>query len=188
MTKHGGTIWPPLESAYTDELGPIDPEVYQAAGAIWTRWGGRFALRTLKDEPAGLQLMLKAVANVSRRAAQGAPLITNLNSYLSLTYKRLVLAKLEEDSGHRQRERAVADELPLTDSIVADVERKILVQQIIRRMDRWMREVFELLTLGYTFEEIGQSLGMASNVVRSKYQKNLMRLKKQLEGETEEGR
>jgi ATP/maltotriose-dependent transcriptional regulator MalT len=175
-------MWPPLESSYIDEFGPMDPEVYRVAGEIWTSWGETFALRTLRDEHAGMPLMLKSVAEVSRVRAGKINHIGNLKGYLSITYKHLVLERLEKENGHRRRDRQMLD-LSLPASSEADLDRKILIQQLIRRMDPWTRRVFELLVLGYSNEEIGHALGMQANVVRSKYHKSIMRLKKQIEDE-----
>jgi hypothetical protein len=36
-------------------------------------------------------------------------------------------------------------------------------------MDSWTREVFETLTLGYSFEEIGRALGNNPHVVRNRF-------------------
>lgn len=177
-------IWPPLESSYTDEFGPMDPEIYKAAGEIWTGWGEKFALKTLRDEHAGMPLMLKSVAEVSRVRAAKIDHIGNLKAYLSITYKRLVLERLEKENGHRRRDRQMLD-LSSPASSEADLDRKILVQQLIRRMDPWTRRVFELLALGYSNEEIGFSLGMQANAVRSRYHKSIVRLKKQIEAESD---
>ncbi|HEX8774555.1 MAG TPA: sigma-70 family RNA polymerase sigma factor [Pyrinomonadaceae bacterium] len=177
-------IWPPLQSSYTDEFGPMAPEVYRVAGEIWAGWGEAFALRTLRDEHAGMPLMLKSVAEVSRVRAANIDHIGNLKGYLSTTYKRLVLERLEKENGHRHRDRQLLD-LSSPTSDEADLDRKILIQQLIRRFDPWTRRVFELLALGYTYEEIAPSIGMQANAVRSRYHKSIVKLKKQLDGESD---
>lgn len=175
-------IWPPLESSYTDEFGPMDPEIYKVAGEIWASWGETLALKTLRDEHAGMPLMLKSVAEVSRVRAAKIDHIGNLKAYLSITYKRLVLERLEKENRHRRCDRQMLDITSLGSGEAA-LDRKILIQQLIQRMDQWTRQVFELLVLGYSNEEIGHALGMQANVVRSKYHKSIMRLKKQIEDE-----
>jgi hypothetical protein len=177
-------MWPPLESAYTDEFGPMEPEVYKAAGEIWTGWGETFAIKTLRDAHAGMPLMLKSVAEVSRVRAAKTDHIGNLKGYLSITYKRLVLEHLEKENGHRRRDRQMLD-LSSPASGEADLGRKILIQQLIQRMDPWTRRVFEWLALGYSNEEIGSFLGMQANAVRSRYHKSIVRLKKHLEAESD---
>jgi DNA-binding CsgD family transcriptional regulator len=175
--------WPALEGAYMDEFGSIDPEVYQAAGEIWTGWGERFASKTIHDEHAGLRLLLKSAADVSRVRAMQGEQIVNLKAYLSIAYKRLALERREKDNRHRERDRQILDLSSNTSSEI-EINQKLLLQQLIQRMDAWTRRVFELLALGHSQEEIGSFLGMQANVVRSKYHKSLMKLKKQMEDET----
>jgi len=80
--------WPALDSGYEDEFGPIDLEVYQAAGEIWPNAAvfGEFALQ---DRDEAFSLMLKAVASVSSMIASGTH-IEHLKRYLNTTYKNLV--------------------------------------------------------------------------------------------------
>lgn len=171
--------WPPIEDGYEDEFGRVDPDVYEAAGELWRRRGESFAVSTLRDESAGQRLMLKAAALVTRRRAAPGAEVENLRAYLYQTYKHLVLAELEKESGHRRRESEAfgdgAAPTPEADPPV-DIERHILVQQLMRRMDGWTREVFELLTLGYSFEMIARLKNKKSNVIRSKFNKQLKRL------------
>lgn len=181
MDKHSVTIWPALETAYTDEFGGIDPKVYAAAGRLWGQ-GERFALSVLGDASNGLRLMLKAAAIVTRRRALADVYITNLPAYLFQTYKHLVLAELEKANGHRQRETDKQTEIAaLSVSLAEDLDRKILIQQIMQRMDSWMREVFELLMLGHSFEEIGKLRGQNAHALRTRFHKHLNRLTKQIQ-------
>jgi hypothetical protein len=181
MSKLTGTDWPELSTAYTDEFGRIEPDVYEAAGALWKTRAERFALSTLADAPTGLRLMLKAVAVVSRKYAEPGNLIANLSAYLYQTYKHLVLAELKKENGHRQRATERETELEsLSVSLAEDVVRKILVEQIMRQMDDWMREVFELLVLGHTFEEIGRLRDQNGHALGNKFNKHLKRLMKQI--------
>jgi DNA-directed RNA polymerase specialized sigma24 family protein len=179
------TNWPPLETGYTDEFGPIDAEAYQVAGHLW-RQAESFARSKLGDEANGLRLLLKAAAQVSRLRAQQPDQITNLTAYLQQTYKRLVLAELEKENGHRQREEELARELSsLLCSPSEELDRKILIQQLVRRMDEWTRQVFEWLALGHSFEEIGRALGRSPHATRNKYHERLKRLMQQIAAETE---
>lgn len=176
------TIWPLLESAYTDEFGHIEPDIYAVAGALWKASAERFALSTLADAPTGLRLMLKAAAIVSRKHAEPGNLIANLSAYLYQTYRHLVLAELEKENGHRRREKERQGEIEsISVSLVEDVDRKILVQQIMQQMDDWMREVFELLMLGHSFEEIGKLREQNAHALRTKFNKHLKRLMKQIQ-------
>jgi hypothetical protein len=163
MSKLTGTVWPPLATAYTDEFGHIEPDVYKAAGALWSVRAEQFARSTLGDAPTGLRLMLKAAALVSRKYLEPGMHIENLSAYLFHAYKRLVLAELEKENGRRKRNADIYEELVSRPDEADDVNRKILIEQIMRRMDPWTRGVFELLILGYSFEEIGEARGKSGS-------------------------
>jgi hypothetical protein len=94
---------------------------------------------------------------------------------------------MEKQNGHRQRDldshRAALSETKLN-AEAEDLERKILLQQIVGRMDSWMRETFELLTIGYSFEEIGRLRGENGHALRTRFNKRLKRLVKQLNADT----
>lgn len=181
MSKPTHTALPPLEAAYTDEFGRIEPDVYSAASAIWQRCE-QYALATLGDAPAGLRLLLKSAAIATRRHALPDAYIANLPAYLFQTYKHLVLAELEKENGHRQRETERHTEIEaLSVSLAEDVDRKILIQQIMQRMDDWMRGVFELRMLGHSFEEIGKLRGQNAHALRTKFNKHFKRLTKQIQ-------
>jgi hypothetical protein len=174
MVNSTQTTWPPLDAAYNDEFGLIEPEVYAAAGQLWLK-GEKYALSTIGDGAAGLRLMVKAVALVSRKRATPGHAIENLSAYLFQTYKRLLLAEMEKQNGHRQRDLesyAALSESRLN-ADAEELERKILLQQIVVRMDGWMREIFELLTLGYSFEEIGRLRDENGHALSTKFNKNL---------------
>jgi hypothetical protein len=185
MSKLTGTVWPPLETTYTDEFGHVELEVYKTAGALWDAYGEQYELSKLADAPTGLRLMLKAAASVSQKYLDPGVQIESLPNYLFKAYKRLVLAELEKRNGRRDRDaerHAEASSLP--DTTAADIDRKILIQQIINRMDAWTREIFELLTLRYNFEEVGKMRGESGHRIRTKFAKKLKSLKKHLEAES----
>jgi DNA-directed RNA polymerase specialized sigma24 family protein len=186
MKNHSNLKWPPIASAYTDEYGQIEHEVYIAAGMIW-RDAENYALRVLKDTDAGARLMFKAAATVSVKLAQPQNSIQDLTKYLFQTYKRLVLDELKKQRGHARIETESKSELvSLTVSLSEDIDRKILIEQIIQRMDPWMRNVFELRSLDHSFDEIAAHLGEKANVIRSRFSKNLANLVKMVQKETQE--
>lgn len=174
-----GTTWPPLEEAYTDEFGLIQHEVYRAAGELWPQ-AERLARAQLGDEAAGLQLMLKAAAIISRKRVEQPDLIHDLKNYLFQTFKRLVLAELKKETGHRQRELEHATDIT-PDDPTEKIEREILIQQICQRMDKWTRTVFELLNLGYDYNDIARMLGMRAKSIRNRYNKQYKKIKQQLD-------
>lgn len=167
MAESTQTQWPQIESAYTDEFGQIDPEVYRAAAAVWGQ-AEPFALHTLGDTPAGLRLMLKAAASVSRVRAEAAGTIRDLPSYLFKTYTRLVLAERQKESDRRQIAETEARLSDVKDE-AAEIERKVLLHEIMRMMDGWTRQVFEWRCLGHGFAEIARWLGTSENAARNKF-------------------
>ncbi|HEX7317470.1 MAG TPA: hypothetical protein VF297_26455 [Pyrinomonadaceae bacterium] len=185
MKKSDLTDWPPLQAAYTDEFGRIEPEVYQAAKAVWEGGGQQLARSKLGDAHAGLRLMLKAAANVTRVYLNPNARIENLPSYLYTAYKRLLLAELEKLNGHRQRDAQLHVALTSEpDTTAADLDKKIELQGLYRRMDQWTRKIFVLRVYGYTFDEIGKFCGASGDGIRTRFAKKVHLLLKELEAET----
>lgn len=172
--------WPPLDARYIDEFGPVDLEVYGAAGQLWPK-AERFARRKIGDGAAGMRLMFKAAAIVSRRRSEMAGNITHLSAYLYKTYTRLILAELKGINGRRALESAHEAELsPVSDS-TEEIERKILIEELCRRMDSWTRKVFELRTLGFGFDMMERELGMKANAIRARFSKQIARIRSEIE-------
>lgn len=170
---------PDLNESYHDEFGPIDPEVYNAAHSIWPN-AERLAAEIIYDVHLGMQLMMRAIARVSSARAAGTEII-NLKFYLLRSYKNLLLAELEKENGRHRilAEHHNSQSISATES-EESLNRKILINELRLEMDDWMREVFDLLVLGYAFEELVPEFGSASNVIRSKFSKRLVRLSKKL--------
>jgi DNA-directed RNA polymerase specialized sigma24 family protein len=175
--------WPVIEGAYTDMFGQIEVEVFRAAGELWPQ-AERYSRQALRDGQSGQMLLLQAAAIVSRIYVERVGQISDLKAYLYQTFKRLVLARLELERGHRRLESEMlhrtADE---PDPSTTNLEQKILLQQIVKRMDNWMREIFELLILGHTFEEIARNSNQDAHRLRSKYNKLQKKLIKQIQAE-----
>lgn len=166
---------PPIEAAYVDEHGLVDPDVYHLAQQLWPQ-ARRLAAELLNDDHFGMELMLKAVARVS--AVKGAGVeIVNPKYYLLRAYKNLLLAELEKEKG-RDRLLAANSDATVQDLYIDEerINRRILISEIKAQMDDWTLHVFEYLALGYSFEELVPTFGSASNVIRSKYHKKMNRL------------
>src|SRR5215213_9145593 len=156
-------LWPSVDACYVDEFGPIDTDVHKAAGEIW-RWAAAFAVATLGDEASGQLALTKVCAKITEKRAAGAIQIVKLSAYLQTAFKHEVLAQLKQKrSGNVDLS---AQSIPDYD---LDVDQKILVEQLLDRMDPEGRRITELLILGYTFEEIASKGGKRSNVIRSRH-------------------
>lgn len=183
MTGPHRHAWPPFSESYTDEFGQVDREVYEAAGRSWPK-ATSLADSALRDVARGLELMLKAAAIVTRVWRESPDRIDNLRAYVFVTYKHLVLAELEKENGHRLKDKEYHDLLPDHARSGVDVEQKILIQQLESRMDDWGRKVFQLLTLGHTYEEIGPMVGMNGHAVGKRFREQVRRLRAEIEAES----
>ena len=194
MTSSDRTSWPPPEevfppdgraATYVDEFGEIDADVYQTAGKLWEGKGGEFARATLRDVPAGLRLMVRAAADVTRRRRDPGAEIKNLPGYLWTSYRHHVLKELEKENEHRRRDFMDVMESSGRDHTAEDLDRKILVQEVERRMNAFTREVYQYLLLGYEFAEIGEKLNKSPRPLKRRFDRQLMSLMKQIEAEHE---
>jgi len=166
--------WPSLDGPYVDEFGSIDKDIHEAAGEIW-HWAAAYAIPTLGDEASGQLALKKVCAKITERRAAGAIQIVNLRAYIQTAFKHEVLAQLKR---HRSTNVELsADPKP---DCGLPIDQKILVEQILARMDHEDRRITELLILGYSFEEIARKDGRRSNVLRSRHSKLLKRIKKEL--------
>ncbi|MBK8813709.1 MAG: hypothetical protein IPN69_23670 [Acidobacteria bacterium] len=166
--------FPPIESAYDEEFGQVDPEVYQIAETLWIN-AEYLAVKLLNDSPKGLRLMLRAVVQVSRVRKTNPFAIKNLKSYLYRSYKHQLLAELERERCRRDLLDAWSKaSTPNADvDEVSRINRQILINELRLKMDDWMRDVFDLLQLGYRYDELVPKYGSAANVIRSKFSKRL---------------
>lgn len=170
----------PALPTFTDEFGTIDGEVYAAALTLWPRLAG---LAASTDPAATHRLLMKACAQVTRKRAGAPEAIVNLPAYLYRTWQRLVLDELEKENGHRRLEAQLAADVAATHApaqSTAELEQRILLQQIIKHMDAWTRRVFEYLTLGFSYDEIAAELGGNGHAIRVKYDRQLKALAQRL--------
>jgi predicted regulator of amino acid metabolism with ACT domain len=91
----------------------------------------------------------------------------------------VILAELEKDNNRRRFESEAHLDLEWQ-AQATNVERRVLLNQIVRAMDDWTRNVFEWLTLDYSFKEIAQHLGMNHKVLRNKYDRHIRALIRQI--------
>ena len=181
-SNRAATSWPSIDEAYVDELGPIDPEVYEIAGKLWPSVLP-FVRRTTDDIDAALTLMLKAVAITSRRRREAPDRITELKSYLEVVFRRLLIKEVNKTSKDETLDQKIEDVLSDSAQSQHAIERDIFIQEIMARADAWTREILEWRVLGYSFEELALKYGMKANHLRSKWSKSMRSLRKRLEDE-----
>lgn len=167
-------LWPSLDASYVDQFGRIDQDVHHAGGEIWP-WAAKFALSTLRDEAEGQDILLKVCARITQKRTGGDIQVEKLTPYLRTSFKREVLARLKA-----QRLSSLETDFELVADSDSDLDRNILLEQIIARMDPANRRITELLILGYSFEDIARQDGTQSNVLRSRHSKQLAKIKREL--------
>jgi DNA-directed RNA polymerase specialized sigma24 family protein len=177
LLPHPASDWGTLETSYTDEFGPIAPDVYASAGRLW-RQAQAFTSRTLASDGGperASTLLLKAAAQVTSSRDEKTHQIHQLDGYLFKTFKRVVLAELAKDENRRRYETEawLGSELG---GMIENVERRILLEELVAAMDGWTREVFQLLTLGYSLKEIGRHVRMSERAVSNKYHRRIKSL------------
>jgi hypothetical protein len=148
--------WPSIDKDYTDDLGVIRPEVYRAADELWPQ-AESFVNSKLRNFPAGLRLMLRASAAVSRKLQEQPDLIRDLKGYLWTTFKRLISDEVEKENRYQPLEleqQSTTDERAPSETL----DDQILIEEVMAHMDSWTRTVFELRVLGFEFEEIARLL------------------------------
>lgn len=183
---HPTPDWGTLEIGYTDEFGHIAPDIYKAAGRIWRR-AQDYASRVLHDDARARTLLLKAASQVTRARDEREHQVNELDGYLLQTFKRLVLAELEKDNNRRRFESDAGFQAEWH-AQASNVERRILLDEIVGLMDEWTRSVFEWLTLDYSFDEIARHLGMSPKVLRNKYNRHVSALIKRVCAGSDGGR
>jgi len=181
------TNQPEIATAYMDEWGVVAPEVHQAAMALREQ-AETYARATLHNEDAGYTLLVKAAAIVTRTLKDHPGHITNLSGYLFQTYKRQVLAELEKEKSHERILAEHASEIAPgghdgSTEPSTKWDQSILIQELRERMNQRTRLVFDLQTMGHTFEEIGLMLGKSTRAVRNNYYDQVARLKEEIRDE-----
>lgn len=161
--------------------------MYAAAGRVW-RQSRVYAARVLADEDdaQARSLLLRAAALTTRAREERSRLIKDLDGYLFQTFKRLALAEAEKEGNRRRLESEAHFEAELR-AQATNVERRILLGEIVGAMDEWTRGVFEWLTLDYSFDDIARHLGMNVKVLRNRYNRHLASLMRQMGGRPDGG-
>lgn len=187
MAEHPDSSWPSIDEAYADVYGRIEPEVYEAAKALWPK-AEALALGVLRDVAIGRELMMKAVANVSHVHTTRPAQIKEMKAYVFQSYKYLVLAELKKIRLHTNLEHeAYAMEPEPFDATGDKLDQKILIEQLMRSTDDWTRDIFQQLLLGYSFEEIGRKRGVNGRSIGNKFNKRIKILIKRITTENSLG-
>ena len=158
--------------------------MYNAAGEIWQR-GRAFAHARGLDDAITHTAMIRAVAKVSSRLKRPAPNLQTpgaLKRYLFTSFRRCLLDEIKNKKSSTVARledlEAVADQSS-SESLADQIEKKILLEEIVSHMDDKTRFIYERLILGYSFEEIAETMGTQSNILRSRFSKSVKRIASQ---------
>lgn len=164
-----------------DLLGrEIDPAVLSVAQQIAPR-AVPHGERLLRDPALALSLFEQAAATVSKilkeKAASGKPGIRDMRRYLFRTYLRRISverkASLALDDATEEEWQKHARQ---TDD--SDVERQILVKELLETCDTLTREILYRRLEGFSWREIEKSCGVPVNAANLRFSKALRRLRK----------
>ena len=170
--------WPPLTSGYQDVFGEIDLDVYNAAGEIWQQ-GRAFARANGIDDAVTHTAMIRAVAKVSRRLERPAPNLKTpgaRKAYLFTAFRRCLFDETQKKENINTSTPEDVEGLADDEGLADQIERKILLEEIVRHMDVDTRYVYERLILGYSFEEVAETMGIQANRLRSAYSKRIKKI------------
>lgn len=182
MKSHPILDLPEISCNYVDEFGEIDKAVYLAASSIWP-YAHAYALRLTNDEEQARDLMLRAIALVSKR--NRSQTIGNMKGYLILVFKRCVWE--EARRAKRFECFSINDLETLYDEANSELDRMILVKEIVAKMDIETASIFEKLILGYSFAEIALECQTSPTALRTKFRRRLGRLASHIKNEMQNG-
>lgn len=147
-----------------------------------------FALKVRLDSDTAQEAMREAAKRVlevqrSERGEGSLPRVRNLPGYLFTVYRNVIFAELKR----REREPPLIDDLNARglDSggdEIRSVENRILISEIVKRMNPKSRIIFNYRVLGYSFEEIAgrfktdMGTTVTAAALRSEYSKAISRI------------
>jgi len=166
-----------ISIAYQDEFGEINADVLREAQNL-RQYSRSLALKILNDEAQGQTLMMRAVAEVSKKFTAENSIVKNLPAYLFQTFRRLVFAEARKKLRHRELEEKYfecLENLFQSDTVSEEAKicQQILIKEIVAKMDDWTKDVYRYLELGYEYKDLVPKYGSAENVIRAKYSRKL---------------
>ena len=172
MTDESTSTWPPWESLSTtfkESYPSVDPESWKVLGELWSQ-AVVFGKAHHLDESDVRANLLSALTHIPMARRER---IVSLPAYLFTSYKHRVF----DLEAKRQRETQL-DEInhELAIDVSREMETKVLLEEIVVRMDDSLREIYDHLVLGYSYEEMEKRLGARANVLRSRFSKGLKRI------------
>jgi len=132
--------------------------------------------------------LVSVAETLKRHRGKGA--IRDLEGYLFGTFKHRLNRELikEEKLSEVIESVGSTSEMERLDSVKDEdwepnLEKDLLVQELLRRMDDWMRNVYMDLRFGFKWKDIAKRLGMTQQQVKMRFRRNFERLLREIEGE-----
>lgn len=160
-------------------------EVYGTASSLLPA-AESFARQVGFDPALAEDTLMEAADRVIDVRRKGTSEIINLPGYLFSTYKRLILLSVRRSHTEKELSNEQLEQISDPSQVAAEVERKILIEEVVRHMDPQSRFIFDCLLLGYSYRDISKKfsqrfgLDIKDNALRSKFSKTVQRLAKQL--------
>ncbi|MGA2435309.1 MAG: sigma-70 family RNA polymerase sigma factor [Bryobacteraceae bacterium] len=163
----------------TDDQGnPVDPRLEEAAYAL-EQTALAYRRDELGDETCASAL-LEAAVHIGSRAGPRAR-IDNPSAYLRRIFARLVDAEIEKRCCLVSIEEVELHErFPAQDGRIEDIERSLLVEALLNRLDVHTRRIVVGRMLGESVSQIATDLGVTPDCVSQRLNRGLARLRKAL--------
>lgn len=143
-----------------------------------------FAKRVGNVDPVIVEdLMLKAIDKVMSLKEKSFDEIDNLPGYVYTVYRRLFIDWYNKQARVQSIESIT--ELPAAPSF-EDIEKRILLAEIIKMMNEQERFIYHYLVLGCSYNEIADKYGktfhqkILANALRSKFSKAIQKIAKKI--------
>ena len=181
-----GRAWPKgsFRISPVDRLGrSISPLVLNAAEQIGRR-AIRHAENLLIDPAVATTLMEEAAAAVSRaidrKERGGQQPVRDLRAYLFRAFLRRVNKAKKRQLMVADALRLFAATLPNSTDPLAELELKILVDELLTAGDPVARDMFYRRTQNFSWRNIGSSYGISGHAAESRFSQAIRRLAKRL--------
>jgi DNA-directed RNA polymerase specialized sigma24 family protein len=155
---------------FDDGGRPIRPDVRAAARELWEP-ACRQTIAVLDDDGPAAELMESAVAQVSRYLDRtGAPLASRKHGLVMVAFHR-ALGRYRARSSRLELLGASTDfsDLAVANDWLAQIDARISVEQLIRRLSKRSTEVLMLRAAGYDWKEIAQVFGTTVAAIRNRF-------------------
>jgi DNA-directed RNA polymerase specialized sigma24 family protein len=160
-----------------DRLGrAIDPVVFRAAERLAPRVSA-YGERLVADPAVVVNLLEESAVTVSRvwhNRQHGESPIRHLEAYLFRTFVRKLHRAL------RRNTTTCNYHVSLSVDFRRDLERKLLIEELLRTCDPITQEMFYRRIQGFSWRDIGRIYGISAHAAESRFGQALQRVRKKI--------